>query len=153
MNRRRLLGILVPGLAAALAGCEVAPHPSPTELPPIAAGMARIYFYRENNFYDALGWTTISLNRQEVGSLGPGTFFYRDVAPGAYRIEPRSDQLYPDQAKTVAVKAGSTTFVRVEVATLWGRSDLLWQGNTFVVRIVDPATALVQIGPLSLTQG
>jgi hypothetical protein len=32
-----------------------------------------------------------------MGSSAPGTVFHRDVAPGTYEVEARSDELYPNQ--------------------------------------------------------
>jgi hypothetical protein len=153
MRRRRFLGALAPGLAAILLGCDSAPQDPLAGVAGPLAGMGRLYVYRENNFYDALVWTAISLNRVVVGSSAPGSVFYRDVAPGTYRIEARSDQLYPDQAKTVVVKPGMTVFVRIAVAASYGKSDRQWVGNTFVVQIVDPAVARIQMSRLELTRG
>jgi Protein of unknown function (DUF2846) len=153
MRRRRFLGALAPGLAAILLGCDSAPQDPLAGVAGAPVGTGRLYVYRENNFYDALVWTAISLNGVAVGSAAPGSVFYRDVAPGTYRIEARSDQLYPDQAKTVVVEPGATVFVRIAVAASYGKSRLQWQGNTFVVQIVDPAVARIQMSRLELTRG
>jgi hypothetical protein len=72
------------------------------------------------------------------------------VAPGTYAISALSDKLYPDQSKTIAVGGGSTTFVRIETSPTWGQDGMLWQGNTFIVAIVDPAIGQYQIGALRL---
>lgn len=153
MMRRRFLCALAPGLAASLLGCESAPQDPLLGVAGVPAGMGRLYIYRENKFYDALVWTAVSLNGVVTGSSAPGSVFYRDVAPGTYRIEARSDQLYPDQAKTVVVKPGMTVFVRIAVAAAYGKSDLHWVGNTFVVEIVAPSVARLQMSRLELTQG
>ena len=121
--------------------------------PPLAPAQARLYFYRAATVYDPTVWTTVSLNGNVTGVSAPGTVFYRDVAPGTYMIEPRSDNLYPDQAKTVAVKAGSTTFVKVQPVPNWGRTGRQPGGNTFTVAIVDPAIGQYEIGNLRLTRG
>lgn len=154
MKRRQLLSQLVPGVALSLLGCASDPHPGPLgAVSSVPAGMGRIYVYRENKFYDALVWTAISLNGGVVGSSAPGTVFYRDLTPGRYRIAARSDQLYPDQAKTVLVEAGKSLFVRVTALPFYGKSELQWQGNTFVVEVVAPALAELQVGRLKLTAG
>jgi hypothetical protein len=153
MNRRRFLEALMPGLAVSLVGCGTTTRSAAIGPPPMAAGAARIYFYRENDYYAALVWTVVSLNHQKTGALGPGTAFYRDVAPGTYLISASSDHPYPEQARTVALAAGSTTFARVSAPALWGRSELIWQGDTFVVQIIDPAVGRLQIGNLALTHG
>jgi len=153
MMRRRFLGVLAPGLAAILLGCNGGPQDPLVGVGGVRAGMGRIYFYRENKFYDAQIWTAVSLNRRVVGSSAPGSVFYRDVAPGTYLIEARSDELYPDQARTVVVKPGMIVFARIAVVPAYGKSDLQWMGNTFVVQIVDPAVARLQVRQLELTQG
>jgi hypothetical protein len=97
--------------------------------------------------------TSVSLNRQPVGSLGPGYVFFRDVAPGTYAVEARSERLYPGQVKTVVVKPGSTVFVKVVNIPWWGQSPRQWTGETYVATIVDPAIGRIQIGNLRLTPG
>jgi hypothetical protein len=153
MAVRRFLamgGLLLAGL---LGGCDAAPHMSLAEMPAVAPGKARIYVYRDATIYDSQQWSEVSLNGEAVGSSAPGTVFYRDVAPGTYRITPRSDKLYPEQAKTVVIAPGTTTFVKVVNLPFWGQSPWLWQGTTFVVVIVAPAIGHVEIDKLRLTPG
>lgn len=146
---------MIPGLllAAWLGGCDTATQAMQGPVAPVPAGEARLYFYRDANAYDGTQWTTVSLNGVPIGASGLGTVFYRDVVPGTYRIEVRSDKLYPDQDKTVRVAPGSTTFVKVQTQPYWGQSGWLWQGNTFLVAIVDPAIARQQISTLRQTSG
>lgn len=153
MIRRRFLCALAPGLAASLLGCQSALQDPLLAVSGAPAGTGRLYFYRQNDFYDALVWTAVTLNGDVIGSSAPGSVFYRDVAPGTYRIDTRADQLYPGQAKTVVVKTGVTVFVRVASAGNYGKSNLSWRGNAFVIQIVDPAIARIQMGRLELTQG
>jgi hypothetical protein len=139
--------------ALALASCETAHYARPGSEPPPAAGTARIYFYRDRS-YQSFDWTTVSLNHQRVGQSAPGTVFYRDVAPGRYEIEVRSDQLYPDQFKTVALRPGDVAYVKVQELPQWGQTA--WGprgGTTFVVTVVDPAAAKRAIASLGLTPG
>jgi hypothetical protein len=120
--------------------------------PTIAAGMARFYFFRAPTTYDSQLWTAVSLNHRKVGDSAPGTVFYRDVPPGRYEVEVRSDKLYPDQFKTVEVGPGSTTYVQIQNLPPWSQGAW-WQGTTFVVVIVDPALAAREIPSLCLTPG
>jgi hypothetical protein len=150
MMRRLFLGTPV---LLALFGCGIPPQPQ-LALPPVSPAKARLVVYRTaNSPYDGLEWTAVSLNGIRADDSGPGTVFYRDVAPGTYEIGVRSDQLYPDQSKTVAVAPGSTTFVRIVSLPYWGQSGVQWQGNTFVVAIVEPAIGQYEIGPLKLRPG
>jgi hypothetical protein len=147
MMRRLLLGF---SLLAVLFGCGIGPQPQ-LALPAVSSAQARLIFYRTaSSPYDGLDWTTVSLNGIAVGDSGPGTVFYRDLAPGTYEIAVRSEQLYPHQFKTVALAPGSTTFVRIEINPYWGNNGMQWLGNTFVVAIIDPAIGQYEIGPLKL---
>ncbi len=140
-------------LATAMGGCDTATQGVGEAAGGVPPGKARVYFYRDAAYYDGLQWTTVSLNGESVGSSGPGTVFYRDIAPGSYRIEARSDKLYPAQVKTVAVAPGSTTYIKLEAQPYWGQSGWLWTGNTFIVAVIDPAIAHLQISTLRPTSG
>lgn len=149
MRRRVFLGIAATAL---LAGCDTAPQQK-LALPAVAPTKARFIFYRSGGSpYDGLVWTRIWLNGIAVGDLGPGAVFYRDLPPATYHIEARSEKLYPNQFKTVTVEPGSTTFVKIVSEPYWGH-ERDWQGDTFVVAIVDPAIGQSEIGPLQLMPG
>jgi hypothetical protein len=136
-----------------LAGCDTAPQMSLASLPPVPPDKVRFYVYREPTYYDSLEWTAVSLNGQKLGVVGPGSVFYRDLPPGTYSIEARSDKLYPGQVKTVAAPPGATVFVRVDNLVFWGQSPRQWSGTTFVATIVEPAIGQYQIASLRLTPG
>jgi hypothetical protein len=61
--------------------------------------------------------------------------------------------LYPEQAKTVVMAPGTTTFVKIANLPYWGQTARRWLGTTFVVVIVDPAIGQVEIGGLQLAPG
>jgi hypothetical protein len=153
MAVRRFLAMSGMMLAGLIGGCDTAPQMPLGAMPTVAPGMARVYVYRDATIYDSQLWSQVSLNGEAVGSSAPGKVFYRDVAPGTYRIEARSDKLYPEQAKTVVMAPGSATFVKVENLPFWGQSARQWQGTTFVVVIVDPAIGQVEVGRLLLMPG
>jgi len=139
-------------IAAWLSGCDAA-SPAESPPPPVAPGQARIYVYRAATVYDSTVWTTVSLNGTATGESAPGTVFYRDVAPGTYLVDPGSEKLYPNQAKTIAVQPGTTTFVKIQPVPWWGQSGRQWVGNAFTIAIVDPAIGQYEIGGLRLTRG
>jgi uncharacterized protein DUF2846 len=149
MRSRRFLLF---GVLAGLIGCDTASQQK-LALPAVPATKARLIFYRSANPYDGLVWTRVSLNGEPVGASAPGTVFYRDLAPGTYEVEVDSEKLYPYQFKTVAVEAGSTTFVKVVGLPYWGQSGVQWSGYTFTVAVIDPAIGQYEIGPLYLTSG
>ncbi len=138
----------------ALSACGSTGGASSAAPPPLAAGLARFYFYRDPAApYVSPAWTRVALNGQAVGDSAPGSAFYRDVAPGTYRIEVRSDQVYPDQFRSVAAAAGSTTFVKVQELPQWGLTAWGPRGQAFVVQIVSPAQGAREIAGLPLTPG
>ncbi len=149
--RPRWLAVLALGVLA-LVSCSTERLGRPGSEPPPATGTARLYFYREFTPYGSPVWTAVSLNGRRVGDSAPGTVFYRDVPPGTYEIEVRSEKLYPNQFKTIAVQPGSTTFVKIQEQPHWGQGRS-WQGTTFVVLIVDPALGARETAALWLTSG
>lgn len=147
----RLLAVLALG-ALSLLSCTAVQCERPASASP-PAGMARFYFFRSGSAYDSQQWTAVSLNRQKVGDSAPGSVFYRDVPPGRYEISVRSDMLYPDQFKTVAVSAGDTVYAKIAVLSHWGATGWGRIATTFVVVIVNPAQAQRAIAGLYLTPG
>lgn len=146
MKAHLLLALSV--IAIGLAACA---SPGPKGLSaaavPVPPDKARVYVYRDLNPYDTTEFTAVSLNGEKIGNNAPGTVFYRDVRPGTYEIEVRSDQLYPNQFKTVTLAPGSTVFAKIQEVRHWG-TNFGAGGATFVVTIVDPATGDREIGPL-----
>jgi hypothetical protein len=149
MLSRRFLLFCLP---LALVGCGAASQQR-LALPAVAPTKARLIFYRGGDPYDGLVWTKVLLNGESIGVSPPGTVFYRDVAPGVYQIGVESEKLYPDQVKAVAVDAGSTTYIKVMGAPLWGQSGMQWWGYTFTTAVMAPAVGQFEIGPLQLTPG
>lgn len=148
-------------LALLLGGCAVAPggprfaQVAPT-LPPVPADAARFFFYRLLEPYETLAWTPVYLNGQEVGVSQPGTVLSRDVAaPGTYTIAVRSEGVYPNQFKTVAVRPGDVVYARIESLRNWyeGGAEREWHYDTFVVEIVDPPTAAREMAGLRFIAG
>ncbi|HUZ75010.1 MAG TPA: DUF2846 domain-containing protein [Stellaceae bacterium] len=132
-------------------------------LRPVPQGMARIFVYRWLEPYETLSPTAVSLNGRPVGVSDIGSVFYRDVAPGRYTISVQSDEVYPDQFKTVTLEPGEVIYVRIESLLTWsscggGGSDRGGGSpsgcrNTFVVVIVDPTVAQYEMRGLRFTQG
>ncbi len=138
-----------------LAGCiQGGPPPNFTAAarPAIAAGMARLYFYRDLEPYESLTRPWISLNGEEVALSEPGGVSYRDVPPGRYLISVLSPGLYPHQFKSVALKAGDTGYAKIESLSNWQRA-LRWGQDTFVVVLVDENQAQLELPRMRLVSG
>jgi hypothetical protein len=137
----------------ALVSCGTEHYARPGTEPPVAAGMARLYFFRDQAPNDPQDWTTVSLNGRKVGDSAPGTVFYRDVPPGRYEVSVRSDLLYPDQFKTVTVASGDVVYAKIASLPHWGATGWGSIATTFVVVIVNPALAQRALAGLYLTPG
>lgn len=155
MTRRILIGLMLALATTALASC--APYPdlqpyaavAPTQPPP-APGLARIYFYRTLDYYDVSGGTTAYLNHRPVGFSRIGTVFYRDVPPGRYFISVASPGPFPNQFKTLQLAAGQIVYARIESLLSWSYTGPIStsRGPTFVVALVEPATARAEMRDL-----
>lgn len=146
-------------LALVLTGCVAENSLLPTyasaerNLPPPAPGMARLYFYRLLDPSDPSLGTTVMLNGKPVGFSRNGTVLYRDVPAGSYFVSVLSRGQYPHQFKSVQVQAGQAWYFRIESLPSWagcGSAKGDCRGDTFVIVVVDPRQARVEIAPLGL---
>jgi hypothetical protein len=158
-------------LALALAGCTSAPHLGEVAatLPPPGKN-ARLFIYRDLDIAQDQQWVRVTVNGAEIGGVGPGNVIVCDLPPGLYTIAPRTEYLWPDQAKSVRVAAGQTVYAKVGSAwTTGSRAEpvrlaalRLAQGQLadstvnpgpnlepiFVVMLQDPATGGRETGAL-----
>jgi hypothetical protein len=136
-----------------LTGCsgETAARFDQTGVPPIATGMARVYVYRAFEPYQSLAYVPVFLNRAEIGAVGPGKVLFRDVTPGTYTIEAKSEGLWPEQAKTVALGGGQTVYAKIEsFRGLDPSADAPVPQTTFIVLLIAPEIAEREMGQLWL---
>jgi hypothetical protein len=158
MARRSVLLLALALAAGGLESCA-APYPDQqpfaaveANIPPPAPGLARIYFYRALSYYDTPEGTIVYINNQTVGYSRIGTVFYRDVPPGSYFLSVLSRGAYPNQFKTIQVKAGQVWYTRIESLESWsgyGDSGEDIRGATFTVNIIAPPEAKQEIHGLS----
>jgi Protein of unknown function (DUF2846) len=149
--RRRLNWILALG---ALLACAIPPAPlfaqSAAPVPPVPAGMGRIYFYRDYEPYESLGRPPIYLNGQTVGISIPGGTFYRDVAPGTYRVTVFTNYdfypnlIYSEGPTEAPITAGETRYFKVESLQSWTERKG-FSRDTFVVALIDPRQAVREL--------
>ena len=74
------------------AGCVDPPAmpEAPAVTPPVPAGQARIWFYRDWEPSESLNLANIDVNGSYFGSVANGGVFYRDVSPGHYLFQIRA---------------------------------------------------------------
>jgi len=112
--------------------------------------MARIYFYRDYEPYESLGRPLISLNGQTAGISIPGGAFFRDVAPGTYRVTVFTNYdfypslIYADDLAEVSVAVGETRYFKVESLRSWTERKG-FSRDTFVVALIDPRQAVREL--------
>jgi hypothetical protein len=153
-----VLGRLVWLVVVLLAACSsLAPEVIVNgPLPPQPPGTARLIFYRAQEFYDTTAMTPVLLNATPTGVSQVGAVLYRDVAPARYDIAVLSPRAYPDQFKTVVVKAGDVFYIRIDTLPKLPCTRLAadpCSADTFIVVAVDPALGFHQIQGLRLIAG
>ncbi len=124
-------------------------------VPPVPSGQGRIYFYRDYEPYESLSRPYLYLNRKVVGISIPGGVFFRDVAPDTYEVSVYSLGAYPNQFKTIAVKPGDVFYAKIESLRSWYSGNGVFspfEPDTFVVAIIDPNQARVELGNMRYVQ-
>jgi hypothetical protein len=97
-----------------LTGCSHLPPTSSVVIPPVPAGAARIWIYRDGGVYDNLERPYLRFNSQVAGISEPNGALYRDVPPGHYAVTVDSYGVpYPNQFAQVDLGAGQQAFIKV----------------------------------------
>ncbi len=126
--------------AVALSDC--APHATVTtsqaQIPAIAPGTARVWFFRGWDAPSGQGFVygaapTIYANGAPVGGIPTGTDFFRDFPPGTYSFTVEPIGLPTAQAATVQLAAGTQSYLQVQ----WVASPDYASGLADVAQDVD----------------
>jgi len=97
-----------------LTSCSQVPPTSSAVIPPIPAGDARIWIYRNDGVYESQERPYVRLNGQVAGISEPNGAFYRDVPPGRYTVSLDSYGVpYPNQFAQLDLGAGQQAFIKV----------------------------------------
>jgi hypothetical protein len=143
---RRLLQSGVGLVLLANAGCTPLPPTGSVVVPPIRAGEARVWFYRDWGPYDALGTPYLRMNEAIVGVSEPGGALYRDVMPGQYHVTVDNYLNDPDQSRYVYLFPGQQAYFKIVSLKNWiagggGRFSSDFQRDTFYVWDIPPEVA------------
>jgi len=153
-------------LVLTTASCAGAPPPTASvAVPPIPAGEARAWFYRDAGPYQAQQLSYIRMNEQVVGILEPRGAFYRDVPPGHYHVA--VDQYLSDasQSRDVDLLAGQQVYFKIVSLENWissgggGGGDNASGGGgeasrpTFYVWTIPPDAARAEVARTPFTAG
>jgi hypothetical protein len=130
-------------LIAGLCACAAQPTTGSIAIPKIPAGMARAWFYREDEPYNGLDRPYVRMNGAIVGISELGGAFYRDVSPGPYYVTVDSYRRFINQFPHVDLTAGETAYFQVIEAS--GSSGVGavrdFARPSFYVWLMPPATA------------
>ncbi len=106
------------GLATAVvlvtANCTSLPPTSSVTIPPLPAGEARLWIYRDGGPRDPQQRPYLRLNGQITGISEPNGTFYRDVSPGHYTVTVDSYLSgYLNQFVDINLAAGQEVYIKV----------------------------------------
>jgi hypothetical protein len=113
-TRRRWWRHLRPSFLLTLASCSPLPPMSSVSIPPIPAGEARLWFYRDGGPYEIQASPYLRLNGRVAGISEPDGAFYRDVIPRHYVVTVDSYlDSYVYQFASIDLAAGQEAYVKV----------------------------------------
>ena len=143
---RRLLPAGVGPLLLAIASCATPLPTASVAVPPVPAGEARAWFYRDPGPYDCLGTPYIRMNEAIVGVSQIGGASYRDVPPGQYHVTVDSYLTAPDQSRYAYLFPGQQAYFKILCLANWisgggGRNGSGYQRDTFYVWEIPPEVA------------
>jgi Protein of unknown function (DUF2846) len=136
------------GLLLITAGCAEPPAQVQVAAPPVAAGQARIWFYRPYEPSETFNLAKINVNGSYFGAVANGNVFYRDVPPGHYHIAPESFGRDFNQDKDVDLGPGQQLYVKIVSLGSWGVSvsgSKNFARDAFYAWLIPQDVALVEI--------
>ena len=144
-------------LSLAAASCSEIPPTASVAIPPVPAGEARVWFYRNGGPYDGVGTPYIRMNDAIVAISEPKGASYRDVPPGPYHITVDSYGKDFNQDKNVQLAAGQELYVKIVSLRNWvagsgggggdqgGGGDGDFARDTFYVWLIPPEVARADV--------
>jgi Protein of unknown function (DUF2846) len=128
-----------------LAACAQPAATIPAAAPPVPAGQARIWFYRDWLPSESLNLANIDVNGSYFGSVANGSVFYRDVPPGQYRIAPVSYNRDFNLNRDVVLVPGQQIYVKILSLQSWDGACRNCVRDTFYAWLIPPEIAQAQI--------
>ena len=157
-------GLVIPLLLAlgviALADCapQATVTSSQAQIPALAPGTARVWFFRGWDSPSGQGFVygaapTIYANGTPVGGIPTGADFFRDFPPGTYNFTVEPIGLPTTQAATVQLVAGTQSYLQVQWVASWQfgypEADFNFKPNTFAVLTTSPQVAQAYLPTLT----
>jgi hypothetical protein len=110
---RRLLQAGAGPVLLATAACSQLPATASVAVPPIPAGDARAWFYRDEGPYESQVPAGVRMNDTVVGELEPRGAFYRDTAPGHYHVAVDNYLTDASAARDVDLVPGQQVYFKI----------------------------------------
>jgi len=141
--RPRCLQRCAANLILLMTSCGQLPPTSSAVIPPIPAGDARFWIYRNDGPYDSQDRPYLRLNGQVAGIVEPNGAFYRDVPAGHYAITVDSYGVpYPNQFVQGDLGAGQEAFIKVlSMREKVGGGDYISSRALFFTQLFPPDAA------------
>jgi len=151
----RLMGVAQSVLLVALAGCAQQAVTAAVTIPPIPAGEARIWFYRDYEPYAGKGLPAVAANGGYVGQAELGGAFYRDVSPGHYLVTVQTFGRDTNQAANFELTPGQVAYVKIVSLPSWetGGDKNEWERPTFYAWLIPNQVAQADVAHLSFYGG
>lgn len=116
---RRLAKATAGAVLLSAANCAQPAVTGSVAIPPIPAGEGRIWIYRDNEPYAGKGLPAVAANGGYIGQAELGGAFYRDVAPGHYRVTVESFGVDVNQTADFDLAAGRAAYVKIVSSPSW----------------------------------
>lgn len=117
-------------------------------IPPLAAGLARVWFLRQYQPSVSLRTPMMFVNGAPLASSVPGTALFRDLPPGTYTFTVETCTVDTNQAATLNLAPGSQ--ITLEVQALRGFATLDCPvDDTFYMRAIPPERAQLYYAQLT----
>jgi hypothetical protein len=130
-------------LLALVAGADPVSAASPEQAPPLAAGMARVWFLHDlvpgSTFFAPM----ISVNGTNIAISPEGSAFYRDYAPGTYVFSVQNCVSEPQTSQTLTVGPGQQFALHVQTD-----DDVAYDCILYYLSQVEPRMVSVVFRPL-----
>ncbi|HMD63218.1 MAG TPA: hypothetical protein VKF83_04485 [Stellaceae bacterium] len=150
-----LIGAAPGALLLAMAGCAQPAVTASVGIPPVPAGDARIWFYRNYEPYAGKGLPAVAANGTYVGAAELGGAFYRDVPPGHYVVTVQTTGVDFNQVANVDIAPGQEAYAKIVSLPSWetGGNKNEWQRPTFYAWLIPNQVAQADVAHLSFYGG
>jgi len=151
---RRALRAGAAGLLLAIFGCAPPAPIAVSEIRPIPAGQARIWFYRDYEPYAGRGRPAIAANGGYVGIAELGGAFYRDVSPGHYHVTVETTGVDVNQTSDVELGPGREAYIKIVSNPSWVSGALsVYERPTFYAWRIPSEAAQAEVAKLAFYGG